>query len=111
MSILETWILLCMEFYRRDFLNRRVIGCFNRISLAVVLRINHRRAMVEAGSLEANALVWMREVDNLDQNRSSDVVEVVRFWTHLIIKLSGFINRLDGKWERKRIENDSKFGV
>lgn len=67
--------------------------------------------MVAAGSLEANALVGVRKVDNLDQMVAVMWWEVVRFWIHLIIKLSGFINRLDGKWERKRIENDSKFGA
>lgn len=85
-----------------DFLNRRVMGCFNRIPLAAVLRTNHRRAMEEAGRLEANTVVWVREVGAWTRMVAVIWWEVVRFWMYLMIKLSGFTNRLNMGWEREK---------
>lgn len=57
------------------FSNRWVLGYFNRIPLAFVLRANHRRAMVETARLEAKASIWMSEIGNLDPGGSSDVLK------------------------------------
>ena len=61
---------LC-EIPLEDFLNRRVMGCFNRIPLAAVLRTNHRRASRKTGGKHSSLgeRGWC-----LDQDGSSDMV-------------------------------------
>lgn len=92
---------LC-EIPLQSFFNRRMMGFLDRIPLATVLRTNHRRAMEEARRLEADTLVWVREVGDLSRMVAMIWWEQVRLRTCLMIKMSEFTNRLDVGWKRKK---------
>lgn len=61
-------------------MNKKVMGYFNRISLAFMLRTNYSRKVVEAGYLEADALIWDSSSEMVGSGQILDVFAYKTEW-------------------------------